>query len=216
MLKLILGDEKGQIQNANVPVRWCVDKETLDLLAEKKAVNPHILIVTVSKKSWGRGYDYYEKNRQLVSMDQVMEFIQFKTPGVNILYGTIVWAKNGTDKELWEKYLKKEDRRYNTDLVHRNSGGFCKPTENCIEFAEMEVYMPHEVFSKERPEWLKRWVNLWYDQKATVDDCHFRKRAIFAFTLQPIGMLIYLAFKIGLGLLAGAALLILFAYFIRL
>lgn len=35
MIKLFVGDEKGEVQDATVPVRWCVDKETRNIKGRK-------------------------------------------------------------------------------------------------------------------------------------------------------------------------------------
>ena len=205
MLKLILGDEKGKVQNANVPIRWCINKETLAILEQEKAVNPHILIVTATQN---RYYGFKETSRHLAPLDQVIEFIQFQKPEKNFLFATIVWAKNGTYSELWEKFLQKEYRNYNTDVISET--GFSPPKKNCIELAEVEVYMPREIFAKEYPAWLKKWVNLWFKSEAR-DQCHFRKRMIFAFTIKPPIISAFLLVKLVAGIFTSFLFLLLFA-----
>jgi hypothetical protein len=49
----------------------------------------------------------------------------------------------------------------------------------------IEIEVPKEFFAKEPPEWLQRWVNGWYSYPP-VDQCQFRRRAIFAFLVQPL------------------------------
>ncbi len=195
MLKLIIGDE-GMVQNATIPVRWCVDKNTLEELKKKGVLNPHLLLVNVAAKT--------EISRVLVPLEQAMEYIQFQTPGRNIIYATIVWAKNGKSTTLWESFIRRENNRYNTDVLH--SDGKFYYTENqegfsfiTAEFAEVDVVIPQEIFAKAPPRWLERWVNLWYETK-TRDQCHFRKRMIAAFTIQPPLVLLWLILRSLIGI----------------
>lgn len=183
MLKLIVGDEKGEVQNANIPVRWCVNKETLGELRQKGVLNPYILLVVVSKQK--------EMSRQICPLDKLVDYIQFHRPDENKIYATIVWDDKGK-KGLWKRFLKKDDGYYGTDLV--SYGDFYKP-DICMDFAEIDIMVPKELFAKERPEWLKLWVNLCFEG-STIDECHFRKRAIVAFTIQPPAIFLWTLLKI--------------------
>ena len=204
MLKLVIGSKDGRVQNASVPVRWCVDKETLDKLKQEGVINPHILIVTVAPlpRYYGEENYFVETTRQLISLEQVEEYIQFQKPGKNIVYATIVWSKSGKYSDLWEKYIKREGSRYETDVIIKSGGKFSPPKENSVEFAEVEIILPNEVFAKEYPEWLKRWVNRWFRGKPQ-DQCHFRRRMIVAFTIQPLMLLIKAVSKFVISLMAA-------------
>jgi len=50
---------------------------------------------------------------------------------------------------------------------------------------EQQVLVPVEVFAKEPAAWEKAWVNLFFRSRPG-DQCDFRKRRLFAYTIQPI------------------------------
>ena len=207
MLKLIVGEEGGVVQNAIIPVRWCVDKSTLEELKQRGVVNPHILIVIASRE---RGYEsklyYTETSRYLAPLEQLIEYVRFLKPGKNTIFATIVWEREKIGKkiDLWVRYSRKTEGRYLTDLIHYN-GGFYPQDDSSSEVAETNVEVPTGLFAKEYPKWLKKWVNLWYETKPK-DQCHFRRRIIPAFTIQPLLILPWLVIR---SLLAFAIALIL-------
>ena len=197
MLKLKVGDEKGEVQNANVPVRWCVDKETLEKIQQDGVKNPHILLVTTD----GR----YEMTRQLAPLEQVIEYVQFQRPGINKIYATIVWEKSGKYNDLWETYLQKERGRYATSVINYD-GNLCRLTGS-VESTVENVNIPDELFAKELPRWIQKWVNLWFKTRPE-DQCCFRRRMITAFTIQPPIVFLWLILRIGFGALAAFFLLL--------
>lgn len=202
MLKLIVGAEEGKAQNASVPVRWCTDKNTLERLRALGVLNPHLLLVITY--GWARA----EKRRYLLPLEQAMEYLQFQTPGRNTIYAAIVWANDGKPSTLWETFMRRENNRYLTDTINDKNGAFYYSEDyqddvfTTTEFAEVDVVVPHEIFAKEPPRWLERWVNLWYETK-TRDQCHFRKRMILAFTIQPILVLLWLILRSLIGIAAA-------------
>jgi hypothetical protein len=205
MLKLILGEEGGIAQGATIPVRWCVDKETLEKINQKAVRNPYVLIVNVAKNNYG---DMRTKDRYLFPLDQALDYIQFTTPGKNILYATIVWSHDGKYNTLWERFLKRDSGFYNTDVIDAD-GNFIFKGESYynLEFCEVEVTIPGELFAKERPRWLKNWTNLWFTQGPR-DECAFRKRMILAFTIQPVIYLVYISIVILVRIITCVALLL--------
>lgn len=168
MLKLFIGEEGGIAQSATVPVRWCVDKETLEELKRREIFNPHLLLVIV--------YNKYEVSRQLVPLGQTMDYIQFQCPSKNRLCATIVWGDN-----LWRHFIRRED--YSSSVIDPD-GRFIPPAGS-FEKTEIDIMIPKEVFAKERPRWEKEWVNFLFNTPVK-DQCHYRRRALVAFTIQPV------------------------------
>lgn len=184
MLKLIVGDEKGEVQNATIPVRWCADKETLDKLKELGVVNPYILIVVVKNKR--------EISRQIAPLDHLVEYVKFESLGENKIFATIIWSDKGK-KGLWKRFLRKDDGNYRTDVLYFGDyGDFDKNLSNTLDFAEVNVMIPTELFA-DYPEWEKKWVNLWFSTRPK-DQCHYRRRRIMAYTIQPPAVFLYLLF----------------------
>ena len=185
MLELIIGDGSGEVQNANIPIGWCVDQGTLNELKNMGAKNPHILIVTVVKN--GEGH-YQELTRHIAPFDQALEYVQFQRPGINKIYATIIWTKNGNNKTLWENYTKIEHGRHSTEVVYNKIGTFSKP-KNSLEFFEVDVDIPKELFAKEYPKWLKWYINLWHDNAILKDQCHFKKEPYYQYQNSPFSQL---------------------------
>lgn len=57
---------------------------------------------------------------------------------------------------------------------------------------EMRVAVPDEMFAKEPPKWLKRFVGFFFKTKL-VDQCHFRRQVIFSVLLAPLYMVYLMA-----------------------
>lgn len=183
MLKLVVGKigEKDNVmqspvvQSPSIPVRWCVDEETRKVLAGKGVINPHVLLVTI--------YDSMEKDRQLVPLENVMTYVQFQSPGPNTIAATIVWAEDGNKNTLWKKFLKKEDGAFETDLVYPSSGNFVgEELENSCGEDSVEVFVPEGLFAQKPFDW--NYVNYGFSREPK-DQCEFRKRRIYSYTLKP-------------------------------
>lgn len=203
MLKLIVDVKRGEVQSATVPVRWCVDKATLDELKKMDVVEPYLLLVTV--------FGGREMSRQLAPLSQLMDFVALRHSGINTIYATIVFPVNKQKSEsgydaLWRMFLKRKGGTYDTDLVG-SDGKFIKEivcwrknTWN-LEFAEVVVIVPGQFFAKEPAKWERRWVNLWFEDDRVRDQCQFRRRRILAYTIQPLAVLVWIIvrFLVGLG-----------------
>ena len=83
-----------------VPVRWCVCPSVFEGLKREEAPKPHILIVVV------RGT--YEVARRLVSLERMMEYISFSSPGKHRIFANIVWSKTGNVGLLKHHILDKD------------------------------------------------------------------------------------------------------------
>ena len=189
MLRLIFDPEK-KAQSATMPVSWCISKDTLEELKKNNILDPMILIITVK--------DMQEKSRQLAPLDALMDYIQFQTAGENKVIAMIVWSYEKTSKKR-KKQLNKRFmtfssicggvKFYNYPVLDAE-GELRDKIEYSGESAEITVDVPSQLFAKEPAKWEKRWVNLWHET-STIDECHFRKRRILAYTLQPPIMLAY-------------------------
>jgi hypothetical protein len=181
MLKLFIAEEEGRIQSPSVPLRWCVDGDTLTMLREERNLaNAQLLIVNV--------VDGLEISRHLAPLDDMMIYLPFYRAGENLILATIVCG----DK-LTENFLKKRSKQYYPCVL--SCGG-----DKLIvgrEMAELEVIVPLEVFAKKPPDW--KWTNLWFETKPK-DQCHFRRRRFLAYTIQPICVAIYLLAKLFIAL----------------
>ena len=188
-MKLVIG-EKGMIQSPMVPVRWCLNKGTLKELAEKKVRKPYILIAVLSKRT---GLE----DRYLVPLDQIVEYVQFKTSGVHIIHAAIVWTDD--DCHLKKLVFKKdEDVGY---LVHLSyffsSHRFGVLYEQAGKIS-VEVDVPSDIFAQKRPEWVEKWVNFPYENPPG-NECEFRKRMLLSVVATPLVLFAMIASKVGMA-----------------
>ena len=182
--ELIVGDETGEILNGDVPVRWCVTPELVSKLEKAEVFDAHVLLVTATE-------DGREMDRKIVPITELMTYVRFTRAGTMKIYGFIVSGRSGR-KDLYQTYKRKELGVYVTDVV-------CEYTEkpyDDIKYeysrTEVDVVIPPGVFGKEPGPWMKWYVNLWHSSGGRiVDECHYRRRLIIAFTLKWLPVLIY-------------------------
>ena len=188
--ELIVGDETGEIMNGDVPVRWCVTPALVKELEVNKVTDPHVLLVTADER--GR-----EMQRQMVPMTELMTYVRFTKSGSMKLYGFILDGSAGR-KMLHNAYMRKQGGGYKTEVIYAYYG---TPYDDLLfEFTrtEVTVEIPEGVFGKEPSPWMKWFVNLWHSNSGrVVDECHYRRRLILAFTLKWIPVLLWTGFLIS-------------------
>ena len=217
----LLGDTSLSDGNPTVPIRWCMEPEDLAYLKERKAQEVQVLLAIV--------YQNGQEDRQLLPLESTMTYVSLRYPGKAKVLAKLFWyyypedAKTPSKRlaKLKEFFLERSSRR---NYQHEIVTGYCNDRENLHirdEFsrlpghfsgspsAELDIDVPKDYFAPEPKEWVKRWGNLIWPYPP-IDQCEFRRRKIFAFTLQPIGVLAWLfgravaAFVLALvGLLCG-------------
>jgi hypothetical protein len=175
-----------ELQGASIWVRWCLDPETREVLKKHAGENPQLLLIIT-------GGSIYKETRKIVDLEDVVQILPLRYPGKNTILSAIIWGNVHTREEI---FLHRHDNVYGTDLV--NYPGYKKNGAPILSGAYesyklsgpvIEVDVPQEIFAKEPPEWEKTWVNRWhYDPPR--DQCKYRARRIFAYTLQPFLFLI--------------------------
>lgn len=199
MIKLMIAEQDRAVQNAIVPVRWCVERETLEVLRQKGVKKPYVLIVVPS--------EFGEDDRWLAPLEQLVEYVQFQRSGKNYILATIVWIKeDDLPFNLDRMFLWKKSDKYKKHLVDfdyqsdDSDGGYKKINPELrsigdrLGFTRIEVVVPEQLFAKKAPEWEQRWVNLWYESKPK-DQCQYRKRRVLAYTIQPPAILLWMMLK---------------------
>ncbi len=180
-LKLVIENQNRVVQDATVPVRWTISEELSEKLIEKQIKNPHLLLFVVA--------DGKEMGRELIPLTQKTHYVQLHKPGKNTIFAKIVCGKY---RELWDEFLKRYRNEYYTNIVDNDGAPCSLDSYNVyrdngyheIE-ANLSVEVPEELFAQKSSEWLTNWVNSFFNE-TPIDQCHFRKRMIFAFTIQPI------------------------------
>ena len=202
VLKIQVAEE--EIDSGSVPVTWCLDSEYLGENRDK--LNEFwIHICTFHKSVDGRLTEWRAAPARLTDKMTYATFLRsgenriaaiiassrifrWKDPHFDVVDYPVSCCKSNPeyDYKFWDYFL----RRY-----------YCP-------HAYLDVDVPSEVFANPPWKWEERWVNLFLDGKPT-DQCSFRRRRIFAYTVQPIVFLTFYLIKILMFILAY------FAGFIR-
>ena len=204
----LFAENPGQA-NPNLALRWCVDKKTLDELKDRGLRNPQLLLVIAQHP---RPYMVKEIERKLVPLDQVMEWLEFNRPGRYTIYATIVWDANDKTNFDAQWLLLREDGKFRKEIFDCN-GNFSRTFYTQIDIhsldeGSLDVVVEKEFFAKEPPPWLNWWVNLWFEAMEIfkpTNQCSFRRRAILAFTIQPIPAFVWVLLKSLMRLFAALA-----------
>ncbi len=202
--------------NPNLALRWCVDKKTLDELKEKGVKNPQLLLVVVRYPRDPSRCGTKEIERKLVSLDRAMEWLEFNRPGRYTIYTTIVWDDgNSWDFAVGWLLMKDGSGSFKREIFDCD-GKFSRTRnpsveEHSLDEGSLDVVVAEELFAKEPPAWLNWWVNLWFkamEISRPTNQCSFRRRAILAFTIQPIPVLVYVLLKSPIRLVVALVLVL--------
>ena len=190
--ELIVGSETGEIMNGDVPVRWCITPQMVKKMEEDGVEDPHILLVTATPTG-------KEMDRKLIPLTELMTYVRFKKAGEMKLYGFILNGNRGR-KHLHSTYMKKVDNEYATEVIFYYTNEPHDDLPFAYKKTSVNVIIPDGVFGKEPHPLIKWYVNLWHSSKP-VDECHFRRRMILAFTLKLVPFIVW-TFMLLLGRVA--------------
>lgn len=177
-----------KIDHPDVPVSWCIHPETLKEVMHYP--EDWSLLISAAQHD-RRGRIIFEHREIFNDIRTAINFFRFYRAGKYTIQAMLVNQaySNKNSRKQFRKLLEKDGAHsYQYDI------GFSKenPTErdfgNYIYLShpyEMDVEIPDEIFAKEPPQWLKNWVNLW-SRWGPEDQCAFRKRFVFAFTVQLV------------------------------
>lgn len=195
MFELVVGKEDGTIENASIPVRWCVDPKLLESLGND--VVHYVLIIA----------DYGSKTeRFLCKMSDYMTYIPLSRSGEVKINAMIVNATNVKmtarkvlnktimlryDHSLWEYSLydyndKLHDVGYEIFIGH-NHDNDCATIRAVLD-SPHKINIPKESFGKELPLWFSKLVNRYLESKP-FDQCH-RNRRVMSFFLIRMWMIL--------------------------
>ncbi|MDP3697755.1 MAG: hypothetical protein Q8R55_07150 [Candidatus Taylorbacteria bacterium] len=192
MVKLFV--ESTNLHSPVAAVRWCVDKNTINKLKEWGVSKPFMLFV-VARENDG---EFREVDQKVVPLDQAMEYIDFHSPGKHRIFGCLVWGSR--TKQVLARYFRSY-HNHNGVLVD-SEGNFHQPSSyshSDLDYGSVDVVVPDGYFAKEPAAWEKWWVNLWYESKP-VNQCHFRRRRLLAYSIQPLVVLGYVLCRTSLSL----------------
>lgn len=219
MLELHIADT--DVSSGSIPVAWCVDKDTLASLQEHGAKDPVLVIITAPS---GERYHESKELRRIVPLRDLLAYVEFRCAGPNKIWAFMVQSRNAAQVflEKWHgsysttvlsrKFIecndedcddcdrcnpKQDIRLSNWDNRLNFYGRVERPTNDLFSQVSepIAVDVPADAFAKKPPKWEQDWVG-WLFNKAPVDQCEYRRRRIFAYTVQPLLMLLNLAMRL--------------------
>ncbi|MDE2188469.1 MAG: hypothetical protein KGJ35_01930 [Patescibacteria group bacterium] len=196
-IRLIINGGSDIVESATVPIQWFFSPEVI-------RKNPTKLLIIEQSEMLGEykpsSYnDSDEGARYLVKVTDLVTFIQFFAPGKHCI---AVLALDETECDT-DRMRRRGERRYHADIsVSRirdaiKSGDFRDVDPDVVGATIKEIDVPQELFAHRTQSkfgtMVWKWTNLWHEI-APRDQCQYRRRLIFAFTLQPfiwmIGMIL--------------------------
>ncbi len=177
-------------------IRWCLSKNDFRKLEKEDVPMSSIYVLLVIC------YDNGLEDRELRKLEEVMTKMQVYYPGKHKIFARLVWPTYPTVKagtQIAEFFLQlKTPHCYEQEVMVKGKekmlGNFgcgtlsyltrLKEQDGIFDASEVSIEVEKGHFAPEPRPWMKRWVNRWFKYKQ-VDQCHFRRRQIFAFTLQP-------------------------------
>lgn len=195
------------ISGGNLAVTWCLDKASLDVLAEHECREPYVVLCTATA---GDRYHARKEYRKVVPLKDLIAYVEFRSAGKCNIFGFVVANKNEAVKFLAKSGAfdftitcngnEYRDGQYGLSIYGGFYGTECNP-ELFMVADPVSVEVPAQAFAPEPSEWEKTWVNLMFGDKC-VDQCQFRRRRIFAYTIQPVIGLVNMAFRLMFTIVA--------------
>lgn len=191
MFELHVSD--NDVTGGSIGVTWCLDKELINELASRGIKDPQVVLIVAPVLD---DYSTKKEYRKVVPLSDLMTYVEFRAPGKNKVYAFI---SEFSTKETKRSVLARDDGRFDTDLLNYEGSALKgsmlgQYTDPLFKAEPVEVYVPNACFAPEPADWEKAWVNHFFTAKV-VDQCHFRKRRLFAYTLQVLIVLFFILLR---------------------
>lgn len=195
------------VQSGTVAVTWCVTPELLKKLADQGVRDPQVVIVTASADD--KRYHITKEYRTVTPLKDLMSYVEFRSAGPCKVWGFVFF---GNAKDAKNKYLTRSDGSYSTMILNHYGERYSydhltwdrlgyEKSEPSNFAHPIEVEVPAGVFAPEPSDFEKNWVNWLFRQKC-VDQCSFRRRRMFAYTLQVFPFLASMLWRLVVTLAA--------------
>ncbi len=141
------------------------------------------------EKDFLQKHGRYQYNETIISYDDKIPVFCYTIPN-------LLAVPEGTEKTVQDhiKQLNAEREESRKWRLKQTFGLYHWVAE------EAAVEVPEEYFAKHWPGWLENGCNVWYDGPPR-DKCELRKRAMFAFSIQPIILAIFVVLRSIMGVI---------------
>lgn len=195
-MKVTLNGGKYQLDDATIPFQIGFTAE----IAEKKP--SHILVLDITKRSFdrkGKRYEYDSVSERTLFKMEPVHYLQLKEPGEHHLI-FILLDDMTSKKRKW--LLERSYSGYGEEIYFESIEDL--ELSDQVAYCESIVNVPDELFAHKSETFLGKavwaWVNDWYTSKP-VDQCEYRKRKIFAFTIKPILWAILFGIRLAMAVI---------------
>lgn len=190
-VELVLNGGRKEMDSATIPIQWFFSPEVI-------ARQPVHLVFFEQDATEKDAYDVSSLGRRYACrVSEGTKFIQLFSPGYHRLM-VLVLSERGKKDGIIEQCLAtalKDNYTGSLSWTEAADGSIARKNASWLLAATVvEFYVPAELFAR-KPEtpfqkavW--QWVNLWH-KGAPRDECEYRKRKIFAFTLKPLFWLVH-------------------------
>lgn len=177
------------LDSSTMTVGWTITPDVLvRLTAQEKAGNKSWMMLFVFSEN------HHHELRKIVPLRDCIAYLGLNRPGKTKIYGQILC---GPKKDVFRTWLAKDHpgRWENSAYTCLGDDGFPGRLDAMKEHVVHEeisifVEVPKEVFAKAPPSWEARWVNRCFLASAH-DQCGYRRRRLFAYTVQPLMAVIW-------------------------
>jgi hypothetical protein len=189
-IKLVLNGGQSTLETATVPIEWHFSNELIAKRPQYIMICDHQGSLVELKNST----HYMFGVRHLFDVRTLVSYVQLQRAGRHHFVALVFYGDKKDALDRAHQYTKKDGSTYDKRLFVPSV--LANNQDNDIYSCEMttvEFEVPSQLFS-ERPknkfgQAIWAWANRWFDTDP-VDQCDYRRRRIFAFTLQPILFLI--------------------------
>ena len=196
MFQLSIADT--DITNGALQLSWCIDQEVLKEFADDKVKDPQVVICVAPEENYHISKEY----RKIVPLKDLMTFVELHCAGKVKIYG---WVSMREEKELRNQWLSKICGCYDSWILDYNGTHYFDTLKGGASQNSfpISIDVPKEVFAPEPFD--RGYVNHFFSDKL-VDQCHFRRRRMFAYTVQPLMLLALTMFRVFLFAVAASIL----------
>ncbi len=187
-MAVVLNGGREEMDSATIPVQWVFSDETIS------ETPTHLLFFEQDESEAGNYHAADRGRRYVCKVSDGVKFIPVFRPGYHRM-AVLALAGRFVPQGI-ERLLSRSMYEYATSISWRDLEESVIPeslSDVVVAATVMEFRVPDELFA-EKPrtrfgEAVWKWVNLW-EKKPPRDECDYRARKIFAFTLKPIFFLI--------------------------
>lgn len=178
----VQGIGEGRVlEHPSVFASWCFLGDLAERIRARVENGLVARLLVISGRVSEDGFVSRTVERQLVDINDPMIAVNFRSHGKNRVLMTVVFGES--ERALREKYLSKiSSYCYSADIMSCGDLKFLSWV-NLLGSGCVEVDVPEELFAKKPWDW--EWTNNFFDSPPR-DQCAFRKRRLFAYTIQPV------------------------------